>query len=325
MDTAAILEPSRGELLARVECSLREELSPVGDAHPLLQAAARHLCLAEGAKRVRPMLALLFAEIAGAPAEDIAEVALVTELVHSASLLHDDVVDMGETRRGAATVNAVYGNSVAVLAGDHLLSRALLRLSVYPRELTTRSIEVVAEMSRAAMIEVESRGDLSFTWARYREMAIGKTGALFGLCGLAAGVLAGNPVVGAKLDEVGRRLGLAFQMQDDLDDLVGLDKKEDRCGDLRERTPSVITLFACATPDLRALVATLWSTPAVTSEAACTVGAALLASGVAEQTLAAIAEELAAVREIAAELPSCPAMDEVLYWAHKKLGVDPRG
>ncbi len=325
MNGTAIAQPGRGELLAWVEQDLAEELGRgARGRHPLLQEAARHLCLAPGAKRARPLLSILFAEITGAPLQPMTQVAVAVELIHSASLLHDDVVDEGELRRGRPTVNAAFGNSVAVLAGDHLLSAALLKLAPFPRELTTRAIEVVAEMSKAAVIEVESRRQVELALATWREMAMGKTGALFGLCGHAAGVLAGKGALGARLEEAGRRLGLAFQMQDDLDDLAS-SGKEDRCGDLRERTPTFPQLLACAEqPALVARIEALWALPQIRPEDAWAVGEALLGTSVVERTLAAIAEEVSAARAILRAAPRTVAAEEILAWA-SSLGRDPRG
>lgn len=325
MNGTAIAQPGRGELLAWVEQDLAESIAlGARGQHPLLQAAARQLCLAPGAKRARPLLSLLFAEMTGAEPQAMAEVAVAIELIHSASLLHDDVVDEGALRRGRPTANATFGNAVAVLAGDHLLSSALLKLAPFPRELTTRAIEVVAEMSLAAVIEVEARGNVALPIATWREMAIGKTGALFGLCGFAAGLLAGKPAFGARLEEVGRRLGLAFQMQDDLDDLAAGDK-EDRCGDLRERTPTFPQLLACLDlPEQQERIARLWEQPQITPEEAWAAGESLLATDVVERTLAAIGEELAVARAILRAAPRSIAAEEILAWA-SGLGRDPRG
>src|SRR5258706_3076893 len=238
----AVQRAAREQLaLSEVEGELAREVGGPGDG--LLRAAEQHLCLTLGAKRARPQLVLLLGAVAGASSRAWLDAAVAVELIHSASLLHDDVVDEGELRRGVPTVNARHGNVVAVLAGDHLLSRALVRISPYPQALSTRAAEIVAEMARAAVREVEVRGDASLPPPSYREVAIGKTAALFGLCGFAAGILAGDATRAARFETASRSLGAAFQMQDDLGDLV--DDKQDRYGDIREKNPSLPVLFAC--------------------------------------------------------------------------------
>src|SRR3954468_14276130 len=114
------------DFLADVEKALDGALPHArGDT---LMGAARHLCMGGGAKRARPMLVRLFGDAVGVPAERLVECAVAAEMIHSASLLHDDVVDAGMFRRGRPTVNARWGNIVAVMSGDLILSGALLRL-----------------------------------------------------------------------------------------------------------------------------------------------------------------------------------------------------
>ena len=120
-----------------------------------LMEAARHLCLGSGGKRARPMLARLFGDAVGVPGERLVDVAVAAELIHSASLLHDDVVDAGMFRRGRPTVNARWGNIVAVMSGDLILSTALSRLAELDARLVKSGLAVVSEMTRAAIAEVE--------------------------------------------------------------------------------------------------------------------------------------------------------------------------
>ena len=282
--------------LADVDAALSLELG--GPRGGLLCEAERHLCLS-GGKRLRPTLLLLFGEVTSAPFDALRDAAVAVELVHSASLLHDDVVDEGRLRRGLPTANARFGNSVAVLAGDHLLARALVLLSRHPRGLSQRAAEVVGEMARAAVLEVEARRDPHLGLSRWTAIAQGKTAALFGLCGYAAGVLASEERRGARFEEALRALGVAFQLQDDLADLV--DVRQDRCGDLREGNPSHPVLAACAAdPQLAAELAQAWRGELTAAEA-CAFGDRVLATRAVEETLAAIRAEVAVAR--AALLP----------------------
>ena len=196
-----------------------------GDAGPdvrgdTLMEAARHLCLGSGAKRVRPMLARLYGDALQVDPGPLVDVAVAAELIHSASLLHDDVVDAGMFRRGRPTVNARWGNIVAVMGGDLILTVALGRLARLDWRLAQSAIGVVAEMTRGAITEVEARGELELPLARLRYIQESKTGALFGWCGVAAATLARDEAAARRFDAFGRHLGVAFQIADDIRDLV---------------------------------------------------------------------------------------------------------
>lgn len=203
MDTAGFI--------ARVETLLPQAL--VGGA--VLSDAASHLAMARGAKRARPMLVFHAAQVCDVlPGPALVDVATAIELMHSASLIHDDVVDEGEERRGLPTVNHRYGNTVAVLTGDLVLSRAL---GLLQPKLVHAAIAVVEEMTRAAHLEVIGRkGGMDLPM--WREMAEGKSGALFGLCGKLVALLRDDEALAERFDRCGRHLGVAFQIADDLVD-----------------------------------------------------------------------------------------------------------
>lgn len=306
--------------LGAVEAALERELQ--GPSQGLLATAEKHLCLTHGAKRARPQLVLLLGEVANAPREGLLDAAVAVELIHSASLLHDDVVDEGEMRRGLPTVNARHGNVVAVLAGDHLLSRALVRLSRYPQALSTRAAEVVAEMARAAVLEVEVRGDATLPASGWRDVAMGKTAALFGLCGYSAGLLSGDVARARRYEAAARSLGMAFQMQDDLGDLV--DDKQDRYNDIKERNPSLPVLLACERDEaLRQRIGRAWDRLPVTSDEARAIGEAVLSTDAVDRTLAAIVKDVEDARRALAPDSGHPAVDLIWQFASSLLS-DPR-
>jgi heptaprenyl diphosphate synthase len=314
-------QAARGQIdLSEVEAALVRELD--GPTQGVLAAAERHLCLVNGAKRARPQLVLLLGRVAGAPHEALLDAAVAVELIHSASLLHDDVVDEGEMRRGVASVNARHGNVVAVLAGDHLLSRALVRLAPYPQALSTRAAEVVAEMARAAVREVEVRGDASLSASAWREVAVGKTAALFGLCGFAAGILSGDLARARRFEAASRSLGIAFQMQDDLGDLV--DDKQDRYNDIKEQNPSLPVLLACESDsNLRRRFGDAWSTRPMASSTAKLLGEAVLCTGAVDRTLEAIRGDVESARHALLPETGHPAVDLIWTFAESLL-ADPR-
>lgn len=197
-------------LLERVEDSLHTAVTAEG----LLGAAASHLVTAPAAKRARPRLLLAFARLVDRGEDErLVSAAAAVELIHTASLLHDDVVDQAGTRRGRASANARFGNDAAVLAGDVVLARALALLSFDARAVSA-AVDVVARMSAAAVREIEVRGQRISVDDAVR-IAEGKTGALFGLCGTLAGL--GTPS-GDALRRAGEAFGVAFQIADDIDD-----------------------------------------------------------------------------------------------------------
>ncbi len=220
----------------------REE---VGD---LALRAARYL-LARPGKRIRPLCVLLGARLGGreltrptapgAPLDrGVRDLAIACELVHNATLLHDDVIDEGTERRGAPTARMVFGNSASVLAGDHLLVHALkLVESVGHRRLLSSLLETIHEMVSAEAIQLEQRGRLNPSREVYLSVVQGKTAGLFrwGLvAGGTAGGLDGDTL--ATLGQAGNALGVAFQLMDDVLDLTGdtATTGKDVLADLRE-------------------------------------------------------------------------------------------
>jgi octaprenyl-diphosphate synthase len=268
--------------LARVEDSLGKCLvdAPEADGgRDTLMGAARHLCMGGGGKRARPLLTRLFGQVVGADEEALVEVGASAELIHSASLLHDDVVDAGMFRRGRPTVNALWGNIVAVMTGDLVLSTALAKLARLDARVTEQAIALVAEMTRAAIAEVESRGDVQVGIDRLRFIAEGKTGALFGFCGLAAATLAGSAEGTERFAAFGRRLGIAFQMADDIRDVAGTDEGKPQFADIESRTPSLPVLLAAAQDEsFKRKLKEAWAFSAMTPERVRELGALVASS-----------------------------------------------
>lgn len=201
--------------------TLERELSvPLGSR--AIHRGAQHL-LSLGGKRLRPMCVSLASRIGTGFDPRVRELAVAVELVHSATLLHDDVVDMGDTRRGAPSTRALWGNAVSIFAGDWLLVEALRRVrAAHVPGTLERLLDVIDEMICAESLQLERRGRLETdreTWTRVVE---GKTAALFRwamFAGACAGGLTEDEV--ASLEQYGVHLGIAFQAIDDLLDLNG--------------------------------------------------------------------------------------------------------
>ncbi len=183
--------------------------------------AARHLILS-GGKRVRPRLALLVAEAVGLDDEKAGAIGAAAELVHSATLLHDDVIDRSDTRRGKPTVNAKYGVGSAILTGDFLLAQALMILTEIELYPATREMSrAVRELAEAEILQLQQAFDAATPIEHTRRIAEGKTGALFSWCARAVALTAGSAdEVCRAADRVGRLVGYAFQVADDLLDFA---------------------------------------------------------------------------------------------------------
>lgn len=305
------------DFLVDVEHALIAELGgeKVATSQTLL-TAARHLCLGAGGKRARPLLVRIFGDTVGVAPRRLVEVAAAAELIHSASLLHDDVVDAGMYRRGRPTVNAKWGNIVAVMSGDLLLSGALLRLSHVDPALTASALGVVSQMTKAAIAEVEARGNLKLSLQALREIAEGKTGSLFGWCGLAAATVGEDPHAGRCFDAFGRRLGIAFQMADDIRDVTGTDEGKPQYADIQSRTPSLPILLAVERdPRLERRFQDAWGFPSVSAEKARELGTALLCTGALDEAVARMEQELSAAVEALGEYARAPGGAQLVGWA----------
>jgi octaprenyl-diphosphate synthase len=198
--------------------ALEQELThATRDAEPRLQAAARHLVSA-GGKRIRPMVSLLACGACGAEMKRAVPYAVAAEMTHSATLLHDDVIDDSPTRRGQEASRVIWGNSVSVLAGDWLLTRALeivagsaARDAALPPLLVTMRRLVEGEV-----LQLSLRGAFKATERQYLDVVIGKTASLFGWAAAAGAWAAGvTGEVPSALSRFGEGIGIAFQLVDD--------------------------------------------------------------------------------------------------------------
>ncbi len=208
--------------LARVELLLRR---PPG-GHSRCATAAADL-VAAGGKRLRPALCLLSHRLAASDRETghdaVVQLAAAVEFLHSASLLHDDVIDEASCRRGAPAARVRWGNTVSVIAGDLLLVRALQKV----HDLGDRWLDALTDRTLHAIVEgevaqLEARGKLETDANRFRYVAERKTASLFVLA-MVGGARLGGADEGllARVEEFARWLGLAFQLRDDLLDVCG--------------------------------------------------------------------------------------------------------
>jgi octaprenyl-diphosphate synthase len=174
-------------------------------------------------KRLRPVLALLAGGATGRIVSDHIDIAVILELIHIASLVHDDIMDGADRRRDRPTLNAKWGNSLTVLVGDVLFSHALkLSTQFSSNEISRMVADAAADVCTGEILQTQRRFDLNVTLAEYYRMVQMKTGALFAsACELGAFLSGASPVVISALKNYGNKIGIAYQVLDDCIDLVG--------------------------------------------------------------------------------------------------------
>ncbi len=190
--------------------------------NPLTAEASRYVLRKRG-KRLRPALVLLTSRLfPGADGEAVFLAALV-ELLHTASLIHDDIVDNAGLRRGIESVHARWGPNITVLLGDHLYIKSIgLSLRSRHERITSLLVEVSSRMIEGELEECALAGNLAVTEADYLRVAESKTAALFAFCGRSGAILGGaGPEEEQRLAAYGLDLGMSFQIVDDVLDIVG--------------------------------------------------------------------------------------------------------
>lgn len=240
-------------LVERELDDLRGRLRDVGrGAHPTFSAAAHHLFGSPG-KLLRPTLVFLAARFGPqGSSRMIVDLAESLELVHTASLVHDDIVDRAELRRNVPTVNAVWDDDVALIVGDYLFAKAYALAAVLPKpEVIAMVAQTVFALCDGELAEVSAPARMP-TEAEYLERIELKTASLYAACCQGAAILAdAEPEHVAALGAYGTNVGLAFQITDDVLDLVGSDhdlgKEVGR--DLAESMPTLPMIYAVSEAD----------------------------------------------------------------------------
>ena len=188
----------------------------------LIDLIARYIIRQKG-KKVRPLLVLLSAKLCGNINAGSYRAATLVEILHTATLVHDDVVDDADTRRGLASINAVWKNKVAVLMGDYLLSRGLL-LSLENKDyfFLHSTSNAVKRMSEGELLQIQKSRQLDNDETTYLQIIADKTASLFSTCTeIGAASATEEPDKRDAMREYGHNVGMAFQIQDDLLDYLG--------------------------------------------------------------------------------------------------------
>jgi len=189
----------------------------------LLTKIKKHV-VKSGGKRIRPVTHYYFTQLLGYEGGEWADIGAIGEIIHAASLLHDDVIDEANLRRDHPTVNLLYGNKTAILSGDYLLGCAFAHLCGLDHSLDLFAIftRVIRMLSVGELLQMEWEGNLALKETVYRKIIHGKTGCLFGAMVEAAAVLTGKSETERSLyREFGEQMGYLFQIRDDYLDYFG--------------------------------------------------------------------------------------------------------
>jgi octaprenyl-diphosphate synthase len=262
----AFLAGPMGEVSALLEASLKSDIA-------LLDATNRSL-LSQGGKLLRPMLSLLAAGACGGINADSVRFAAAAELIHNATLLHDDVVDGASTRRGKPTVMSILNGPASVLVGDFWLVKAIrciLDASRYSERAIRLYAKTLSDLAEGEMLQLQKASDCDTTREDYRRIIYSKTASLFEAAVLAGAVSADAPEEWtAALAGYARNLGIAFQIKDDILDYAGGEAVGKPLGiDLKEQKITLPLLCALdsvpedAAAEIRALVRRISDEPAL--------------------------------------------------------------
>ncbi len=237
------MQPTRTFVPADFMSAVENELEQALDSQDPSAREMAHYLIKMGGKRVRPLLVMNAGAIYGADKGALAVVAAAAELVHTASLIHDDMIDGARNRRGSPTLHSLWGSRLSVLTGDFLFARAFSLLVQCGQYSVLRMLsDAVAQMCESEMEQMGRRFDLEMTREECIEHSRKKTASLIEACCKAGAVVGGAPQ--GHVEDLGRygvNLGLAFQITDDVLDLIGEDRKMGKPARL-DVTSGVLTL-----------------------------------------------------------------------------------
>ena len=216
-----------------------------------------------GGKRLRPSLLLLSSKLIGDGGPGAIRLGAVVEIIHAATLVHDDVIDAAEIRRGRPSTNAQWGNHTSVLAGDWLYMQAF---QIAVRERNFRVLDILIGLTQmmveGELLQLERIGKIDVSEADYMELVHRKTAGLFSACARLGALVAGaDSAAEDKLGEYAWNLGMAFQLVDDMLDFTAREQTLGKPvgGDLREGKITLTLIYALerATPDERRIIETV--------------------------------------------------------------------
>jgi heptaprenyl diphosphate synthase len=228
-----------------VEELLREHIK--GD-YPLVEETSRHL-VAAGGKRLRPLLTLISSHFGDSSRKEIIPAAVVCELTHLATLYHDDVMDEAPLRRGVESANNRWGNTIAILTGDYLFSKASDLLADLGPEAVRLQARTFERLVIGQIMETQGPQNGEDPLAHYLRVVGDKTGSLIATSARFGAMLSGAPrEITETLTKFGEQIGIAFQLADDVIDIASESNESGKTPgtDLREGVPTLVTLNVMA-------------------------------------------------------------------------------
>ena len=311
--TLAVADPAlQAAVTARLELVEQRLREIASGSHPLLQSTATHL-VAAGGKRFRPLLALVAGHLGDPGADGVVEAAVVVELTHLATLYHDDVMDEAAVRRGAASANARWSNTVAILTGDYLFARASDLVADLGPDAVRIQARTFARLVEGQIAETAGPADGQDPVDHHLQVVADKTGSLIATSARLGAMLAGaDPRDVETVARYGEIIGVAFQLSDDLIDVLSETETSGKTPgtDLREGVRTLPVLLALEGTDpegarLRELVSGALPDDAEHAEALALLRAHP-ALTVARSRLEAY---VAQARDVARDLPAGPSRD----------------
>ncbi|HVN64183.1 MAG TPA: polyprenyl synthetase family protein [Candidatus Binataceae bacterium] len=283
-----------------------EKLGRLLDSNEPIIAEICHYLVDGGGKRLRPTFTLLVYRACGGEEKKIdyaIDTGIALELIHSATLLHDDIIDRGMLRRGKPSAFARYGFGPSLIAGDYLFCRAFELCARFDKHLIDTAARACIQLTEGEVMEGRLGHNTSATLKDYIAVINRKTASLFNAGGKVAADLAGSPP--AMIDamaRLGAAIGLAFQMVDDLLDIFGPEEKIGKPvgSDLRAGTPSLPVVIGLAhSTELRTLLGNGTKMEGAALERALNI---LRAPSIVDESRRLAAEQLATARELVAKL-----------------------
>jgi octaprenyl-diphosphate synthase len=310
--------------MAQVEEELlRQSVSGIA----LVDKIGQYVCH-NGGKRVRPAILLLGAKMCGYDGLVGPRLGAVVEMIHAATLVHDDIIDNASVRRGHASVNAQWGNEITVLMGDWLYMTSF-RLALEERSFKIMDIliEVTRKMVEGELLQLELNGNLDITEEQHLEISMRKTACLFSACSHLGGVLG---AVGEEKEELlrmyGLNIGLAFQLVDDVLDLTSDERTLGKpvLSDLKEGklTLPLIYLMRNGNPKHRELVRTVLSSDNPDADSREGISKLVLENHAAERVMEKAQDYALKAKECLRDFPAGKARDALLSIPDYIVGRD---
>lgn len=309
---AVTLEHVQGPVRDDLEIVRSEMEHAITRDIPMLATAARHLLAMKG-KMFRPSLVLLSSHTAGAPTRDAIVVASVVEMVHLATLVHDDAVDHSMLRRGMPTINSLFSDQISVIMGDYLYSTALTQLVALENMPAMRVlIDASTQMSVGELSQLSTVEPLGFSELDYEFLIRSKTASLMSAA-CRVGAMCGASAHADSLGEYGDALGMVFQITDDLIDFTEASETTGKPSglDLREHkvTLPLIAALRSMTPAERGRAAALFDASDPGDDVVADVAGIIVERGGLDYARARAAEYADRARAALVDLPPTPARD----------------